>query len=233
MKRTVSILTVGAACLALGAFTAGASTIVGKVTYGGAPPAQKTITVTKDKEICGREAHPDETLVVNPDKGIANVVVYIKEAPNAPKMAVPATPPQLDQRSCKFHPHIQIIPAGGTLEILNNDGILHNIHTYPKNNPPVNQAQPKFKKVMPIKFEKPDTVRLACDVHTWMNGWLVVAPHAWYSLTGPDGSFKMENVAPGSYTLSYWQETLGVQTAQVTVPATGEVKADLTFPPKK
>jgi plastocyanin len=233
MKRTMSRLAAAAACLLLGALPALAGNIVGKVTYGGAPPPQKPITVTKDKEVCGKENHADESLVVAADKGIANVVVYIKDAPNAPKMALPAKNPELDQRSCKFHPHVQIIPAGATMDVLNNDGILHNLHTYPKNNTPVNQAQPKFKKVMPIKFDKPDTVRLSCDVHTWMNGWLVVAPHAWYTLTGPDGSFKMENVAPGNYTVSYWQETLGVQTAQVTVPASGDVKADLTFPEKK
>jgi plastocyanin len=233
MKRIRNTVAFGVACLALATFPGLAGNIVGKVTYGGAPPPQKTITVTKDKEICSKESHMDEALVVAPDKAIANVVVFIKDAPNAPKMAAPTPNPQLDQRSCKFHPHVQIIPAGGTLEVLNNDGILHNIHTYPKHNPPVNQAQPKFKKVMPIKFEQPDTVRLSCDVHTWMNGWLVVAPHAWYTLSKPDGTFKMENVAPGNYTLSYWQETLGMQTAQVTVPATGDVKADITFPAKK
>ena len=233
MKRIVNILAASLACLALGALPVLAGNIAGKVTYGGTPPPQKPLTVTKDKEVCGREAHADESLVVAPDKGIANVVIYIQDAPSAPKMAVPATNPQLDQRSCKFHPHVQIIPAGGTLDVLNNDGILHNLHTYPKNNPPVNQAQPKFKKVMPLKFQKPDTIRIACDVHTWMNGWLVVAPHAWYALSKPDGTFTMGNVAPGTYTLSYWQETLGVQTAQVTVPATGDAKADLTFPAKK
>jgi plastocyanin len=170
---------------------------------------------------------------VAPDKGLANVVVHIQDAPNAPKMPAPASNPQLDQRSCRFHPHVQIVPAGGTLEVLNNDGILHNLHTYPKNNPPVNQAQPKFRKVMPLKFEKPDVIRLSCDVHTWMNGWLVVAGHAWHGLSGPGGSFKIENVAPGTYTLSYWQETLGVQTTRVTVPATGDARADFTFPAKK
>ena len=90
MKRTVNVLLVGAACLALGALPSLAGNIVGKVSYGGTPPPQKSITVTKDKDVCGREAHPDETLVLAPDKGIANVVVYIKDAPNAPKMALPA-----------------------------------------------------------------------------------------------------------------------------------------------
>jgi len=233
MKRIASLVSAGCACAALGMVPARAGSIVGKVTYAGPAPAPKTITVTKDKDVCSREPHPDETLVVAADKGLANVVVYIKDAPAAPKMAIPAKNPELDQRSCKFHPHVQIIPAGSTMDVLNNDGILHNIHTYPKNNTPVNQAQPKFKTRMSLKFDKPDTVKLTCDVHTWMNGWLIVAPHAWYTVSGPDGTFKLDNVAPGTYTLSYWQETLGSQTAQVTVPATGEAKADFAYPAKK
>jgi len=233
MKRIASLVVAGCACAALGMVPARAGSIVGKVTYAGPAPAPKTITVTKDKDVCSREPHPDETLVVAADKGLANVVVYIKDAPAAPKMAIPAKNPELDQRSCKFHPHVQIIPAGSTMDVLNNDGILHNIHTYPKNNTPVNQAQPKFKTRMSLKFDKPDTVKLTCDVHTWMNGWLIVAPHAWYTVSGSDGTFKLDNVAPGTYTLSYWQETLGSQTAQVTVPATGEAKADFAYPAKK
>jgi len=233
MKRIASRIPLGAACLALAALPALAGNIIGKVTYAGAAPPPKPLTMTKDKEVCSREQHFDEGLVVAPDKGLANVVVNIKDAQNAPKMVLPPKNPQLDQRSCKFHPHVQIIPAGGTLEVLNNDGILHNIHTYPKNNQPVNQAQPKFKKVMPVKFEKPDTVRLACDVHTWMSGWVIVAPNAWYTVSAPDGTFKIENVPAGTYTLSYWQETLGAQTAQVTVPGTGDAKADFAFPAKK
>jgi len=233
MKRIGTLGIVALICASLAAVPALAGNIVGKVTYAGTAPAPKTIPITKDKEVCSREPHVDESLVVASDKGLANVVVYIKDAPNAPKMAVPAKAPELDQKSCKFHPHIQIIPAGGTLEVLNNDGILHNIHTYPKNNPPVNQAQPKFKTKMPIKFEKPDTIRLSCDVHTWMNGWLIVAPNAWYTVSSPDGTYKIENVAPGTYTVSFWQETLGTQTAQVTVAASGDAKADLAFPAKK
>jgi plastocyanin len=233
MKRIGTLGIVALICASLAAVPALAGNVVGKVTYAGTAPAPKPIPITKDKEVCSREPHVDETLVVAADKGLANVVVYIKDAPNAPKMAVPAKAPELDQKSCKFHPHIQIIAAGSTLDVLNNDGILHNIHTYPKNNPPINQAQPKFKTKMPIKFDKPDTIRLSCDVHTWMNGWLIVAPNAWYTVSAPDGTFKIENVAPGTYTVSFWQETLGTQTAQVTVAASGDAKADLTFPAKK
>ena len=230
MKRIGTLGIVALVCASLAAVPALAGNIVGKVTYAGTAPAPKPIAITKDKEVCSREPHMDESLVVAADKGLANVVVYIKDAPNAPKMAVPAKAPELDQKSCKFHPHIQIIPAGGTLEVLNNDGTIAAGSTVTVR---VNQAQPKFKTKMPIKFEKPDTIRLSCDVHTWMNGWLIVAPNAWYTVSNPDGTFKIENVAPGTYTVSFWQETLGTQTAQVTVAASGDAKADLAFPAKK
>jgi plastocyanin len=233
MKELGRAIVAGVAAFSLATGSAAAGNILGKVTYAGNAPAPKAISITKDKEACSREPHFDESLIVGSDKSLANVVVSVVDPKGAPKMAMPAKAPQLDQRSCKFHPHVQILPAGGTLEILNNDGILHNIHTYPKNNAPVNKAQPKFKKVMPLSFEKPDVVKLTCDVHTWMSGWLIVAGHAWYGLSGTDGSFKIDNVPPGTYTLSYWHETLGTQTAQVTVPATGDAKADFVFPAKK
>ena len=87
MKRYGSILVTALACCAVGLFPAWAGNVVGKITYGGTAPAPKPIAMTKDKEVCSREQHFDESLVVAADKGIANVVVYIKDAPNAPKMA--------------------------------------------------------------------------------------------------------------------------------------------------
>jgi hypothetical protein len=209
MKSHANVLAAGVACLALGVLPVSAGDIIGKVTYGGHPPPGKSITITRDPDICSREPQVDESLVVGPGKGLANVVVYIQDGPGAPAMPSPTPGPQLDQRSCRFRPHVLIVPAGGTLDVLNNDGVLHNLHTYPKNNPPVNRAQPKYRKVLPLTFEKPDFIRLACDVHPWMSGWLVVAPHAWYALTGIDGTFKIDRVAPGDYTLTYWQEILG------------------------
>jgi hypothetical protein len=118
------------------------------------------------------------------------------------------------------------------MDIINSDGILHNIHTYPKNNPAINKAQPKFKKVMNEKFDKPDVVQIKCDVHTWMTGWVVVAGHPYYALSDATGGFKIADVPAGTYTVEYWHEKLGKQTKSITVPATGPVTADLEFPAK-
>ena len=137
--------------------------------------------------------------------------------------------PQLDQRGCWFYPHVQIVPAGADMEILNSDGILHNIHTYPEKNKPVNMAQPKFRKVLKTSFAEPDIVRVSCDVHNWMNAWIVVAKHPYYVVTSEDGSYELDGVPPGTYTLSAWHETLGTQTQSVTVEKDGTAEANLTF----
>jgi plastocyanin len=227
--RTTAVLAPVLAALALGHVFAG--DIVGKVKYAGNAPAPAKIQVTKDQAVCGKAEHIDETLLVAPDKGVKNVVVNIAD-PKDNKKYTSTQKPTLDQNGCKFVPHVDIVPAGQEVNIINSDGILHNIHTFPKNNTPFNKAQPKFKKEMPATFEKPDLIQIKCDVHSWMSGWIVVAGHAYYALSDTSGNFKIEGVPAGSYTLEYWHEKLGKQSKQVTVPPTGSVTADLEYAAK-
>ena len=227
--RTKAVTALAATALTLGPALAG--DIVGKVKYAGTAPAPAKIQVTKDQAVCGKAEHIDETLLVGPDKGVKNVVVNISD-PRDGKKYVPAAKPSLDQNGCKFVPHVDIVPAGQEVTIVNSDGILHNIHTFPKNNTPFNKAQPKFKKEMPATFEKPDIIQIKCDVHSWMAGWIVVAGHAYYALTDASGNFKIDGVPAGTYTLEYWHEKLGKQSKSVTVPATGSVTADFEYAAK-
>jgi plastocyanin len=206
--------------------------IVGKVKYAGTAPAPKKLPVTKDQAVCGKVEHIEETLLVGADKGIKNVVVKVADPKDGKKAAAPAKNPAIDQNGCRFVPRVQIIPAGVMVDIINSDGILHNIHTWSKDNTPFNKAQPKFKKVMNEKFEKPEIFRISCDVHSWMSGWLVVAAHPYYALTSAEGAFTISDVPAGTYTLEYWHEKLGKQTKQVTVPATGSVTADFEYAAK-
>src|SRR3989441_8488004 len=186
IRTTVLVFPLMAA-LAFGPASAG--DIVGKVKYAGTAPAPAKIQVTKDQAVCGKVEHSDESLLVGPDKGVKNVVVNIAD-PKDDKKYSTAQKPSLDQNGCKFVPHIDIVPAGQEVDVINSDGILHNIHTFPKNNPPFNKAQPKFKKTMPAVFEKPDIVQIKCDVHSWMNGWIVVAGSASSSPTHPPGNIQ-------------------------------------------
>src|SRR5437879_1463035 len=119
-------------------------TLSGTVTYDGTPPAAAKIEVTKDPEVCGKESKEkaNPVLLVGPGGGIANVVVTVK-ATKGKKLEVPATNPVFDQKTCEFHPHVLVFPAGSTIYVINSDRILHNIHNTSTVNPPQNPAQQK------------------------------------------------------------------------------------------
>ncbi|HEU4403133.1 MAG TPA: DUF2012 domain-containing protein, partial [Candidatus Polarisedimenticolia bacterium] len=169
-----------------------------------------------------------ESLLVGKDGGLRNAVVSIGPL-RAGKPFPPGEKPAIDQHGCWFIPHVQVVPAGVSMDIVNSDGILHNIHTFPKNNAPINMAQPKFKKVMTHTFETPDIVRVVCDVHSWMKAWIIVAAHPYYAVTGEDGSFALQDVPPGTYTVTVWHETLGTKQQTVTVTAGATVEAAFAF----
>src|SRR2546426_12378164 len=207
-------LVAGVAVVAHGPGPAGAQgggTIEAAVTYA-VFCLKKKLKVNKDTEKCGTEA-VIEKLVVGANKGLANAVVSVPGAKGAPK-AMKVT---IDQHGCKFVPHV-VAMTPGEVELKNSDDILHNIHTYSTANPSINKAQPKFKKVMTEKLEKPEYVKLTCDVHSWMLGWVAVTPGP-AAVTDANGVAKLENVPPGKQTVEVWHETLGKQTKDVEVKA--------------
>jgi plastocyanin len=213
---------------AVGGTTAGE--IVGKVRYAGPAPKPETVNITKDQAVCAKTPQVESSLLVNADKGVKNVVVKVTDPKDGKKMTAPAQNATVDQNGCKFNPRVTIAAAGAPVDILNSDGILHNIHTWPGKNKPFNKAQPKFRKKMTETFPEPDVIRITCDVHSWMTGYLIVAGHPYYGLSDEGGSFKITDVPAGTYTLDYWHEKLGTKTAQVTVPASGSVTADFEYP---
>jgi plastocyanin len=218
MRKTFVALTamalVGSAVmLAVGPRLAGAQgggIVEVEVKYNGAPQVEK-LKVNKDVEKCGQET-TIEKVVVGSNKGLANVVA---SAPNA--KGAKAVKGVVDQKGCKFSPHVTVMTPG-EVEIKNSDDILHNIHTYSTANPAINKAQPKFKKTMTEKFDKPEVIKLTCDVHSWMLGWLAVVPGV-AAVTDTNGVAKLENVPAGKQKIEVWHETLGKQEKDVEVKA--------------
>lgn len=205
----------------------GVGSIFGKVKFGGVRAMiVRKVPVTKDKEVCGVSVE-DESLVVGKEDGLRWVVVSLAGMPakghSLEREVV------LDQKGCHFQPHVVIVGIGHELKILNPDGILHNFHAYSKINPPINIAQPKFKKVIRVKFENAETFRAGCDVHNWMSGWIVVAEHPFYAVTGGNGEFRIENIPAGKYRLKLWHETLGEKYLDVEVEAGKETKVDFKW----
>lgn len=206
-------------------------TITGTVKFAGAPPARKEIQVTKDKEICGKETHLSWDLIVGPNKGIENAVVSLMDVKKGKKWTI--TKVTLDQNGCVYKPHVAVVPTGATVDILNSDGILHNIHTYSTANPPFNKAQPKFKKVLTAEFNKPETIKVTCDAHGWMLGWMIVSDQPYVAVTDEKGDFTLKDVPPGHYKLEVWHETLGKKVEDVAVKSKEETRLHIELAKKK
>jgi plastocyanin len=200
--------------------TAATGSIGGTVRFAGDPPPPQVQSNTKDTAKCGTEIR-SEDLLVGQDKGIEYVVLRLEGAEGP--LATPAKNPEMDQRGCRFTPRVVVVPAGGSLDFLNSDGILHNVRTTATRNPSINKAQPGFRKRMTERFQHPEIVKVSCDAHPWMTGWIVVTDHPYVAVTDERGAFRLAGVPPGSYTLSLWHETLGEQRQEVTVRA-GEEK---------
>ena len=188
----------------------GGGTVEVDVKYNGAPQVEK-LQVNQDTEKCGTEASI-EKVVVGGNKGLANAVASAPGAKGASKAKA-----VVDQHGCKFVPHV-VLMTPGEIEIKNSDDILHNIHTYSTANPSINKAQPKFKKTMTEKLDKPEFVKITCDVHSWMLGWVAVVPGV-AAVTDKDGVAKLENVPAGKQKIEVWHETLGKQEKEVDVKA--------------
>lgn len=243
MKRfhRIAAFALGAIVASVGPALAGAGyqaisvtnggTITGTVDYVGVPPKPELIDITKDKSVCGKEPHYDESLVVGKDGGIANAVVFIaditKGAPAKPKTVT------FDQKGCMYEPHVLAFNAGSTIRILNSDGILHNIHTYSKINRPINYAQPGFRKTMDVTIKHPELIKVTCDAHGWMEGWWYAFGNPYYARTGDKGEFTIKDVPPGSYTLAVWQEKLGRKTEKITVKAGQTTTVNFKLGPEK
>ena len=216
MRRTltagtaIALMTGAAMWFVTGAGAQGGGTIEADVKYNGAAQVEK-LKVNKDTEKCGTEALI-EKVVVGGNKGLANAVVSVPGAKGATKAKA-----VLDQHGCKFVPHV-VVMQPGELEIKNSDDILHNLHTYSTANPSINKAQPKFKKTMTEKLEKPEFVKITCDVHSWMLGWVAVVPGL-AGVTDKDGVTRIENVPAGKQKIEVWHETLGKQEKDVDVKA--------------
>jgi plastocyanin len=193
----------------------GGGTVEVDVKYNGAPQVEK-LKVNKDTEKCGNEA-TIEKVVVGGNKGLANAVASAPGAKGASKAKA-----VVDQHGCKFVPHV-VVMQPGEIEIKNSDDILHNIHTYSTANPSINKAQPKFKKTMTEKLDKPEFVKITCDVHSWMLGWVAVVPGV-AAVTDKDGVAKLENVPAGKQKIEVWHETLGKQEKEVDVKAGATTK---------
>jgi plastocyanin len=207
-----------AGSLAWGGFTL-AGDLTGSVLYSGKLPERPKVPVTIDQYICGKDKDAED-LVLGPRHGVQNAVVWLENPPAGAKWPAQRAKVEMDQKGCVFVPRVVVVPVGGTVDFLNSDRLLHNLHSVSKDNPSFNRTQP-HNRTVPITFTKPEVVTVTCDLHSWMKSWVVVAEHPFYAVTDAAGAYRIANVPPGKYRLRMWQEALGESARDVVVGPQG------------
>ena len=213
---------------------AGSGSVKGVVKFSGTAPAREKIKMDADP-VCQQqhaEAVYSEAVVVNDNGTLRNVFVYVKEGVSGSYPA-PSAPVVLNQKGCQYSPHVAGIQVNQLFEVVNSDGTLHNINAKPAQNKPFNVAQPVQGMKTTKSFATPEVmVKFKCNVHPWMNAYLGVLTHPFFSVSSADGSFTINGLPAGTYTLEAWHETYGTQTQQVTVAEGQTQSVDFTFSPQ-
>jgi len=247
MKKTMLPVLVIVAGLSALLFATGArsleqapagGTVSGFVGFTGAFPERERIRINRDQAVCGAAQYSEDFVVSEDTKGLKNVIVSIAgidKGKRAPSGAVAS----INQKKCQYVPHVQAALAGTTLEIFNEDGILHNVHAYTtgptgeieEKKTFFNKAHPKFLEKLTQRLRRPGIYYFQCDVHSHMSAYIAVFDHAYYAMTDENGRYTIENVPVGSYKVQVWHEGLGAIEKDVTVVAGETAEVNLEIAP--
>ena len=203
-------------------------TIVGTVQFKGTPPRNLVSGVGSDA-YCSRH-NPngiESQRVIVKDGKLLNVVVYVKKGKGLKglKFVTPKDPEVLDQKGCRYRPHIIALRAGQPLKIKTSDTTAHNIHILPRKNPEQN-----ISNSGEVVFNIPEVgVVIKCDVHPWMKAYVHVFKHPFFDVTKVSGKFELKGVPEGEYTIAAWHERLGKKEVKVKVEAGMETSVNFIF----
>src|SRR5579862_161599 len=213
---------------------AGEGKITGTVKLDGTAPHMRGIDMSKDpycvKANSASPAHM-ETVVVGQGNGLENVVLYLDGWSGTAQTETSV--PVFDQKNCMYSPHVLALDTNQQFKVVTSDQTAHNIHPLP--NPMINvgwnQSQPPGAPPVEKAWKNTEVIPVQCNIHPWMHGWFVVVKGP-YATTGDDGSFTINNVPPGNYTVKAWHEPDETQTQKVTVAAGQSATANFTFKAK-
>ena len=206
------------------------ASIAGKITLNGQPSSVEKVDMSADPN-CAQSASTsptEEKVVVGNGNALENVVVYVSDgAP--PEQAAPSQVVPVTQRGCRYSPHIVVAEVNQKFDFINNDSTAHTIHSLGKANPEWNGFQAPGAPPVERKFANEEFMPVICGIHPWMRGYLVVLRTSHFAVTDADGSFKLNDLPPGKYTITAWQETYGTQTREITLPGSDAAPVDFVF----
>jgi plastocyanin len=187
----------------------GTATIHGQVFFDAPAPEMKVVS---PPDFWTKVT--DQSVLVNSNGTLKNVMVYLKDAPAGEGGGPPVV---LDQHDAQYVPHVIVLQVGQPLMVRNSDEHMHNVHINSTVNPQQNFAMMDPGGHDPITFLAPEIFEIKCDVHPWMVCEVGVFDHPWFAVTGDDGSFVLKNVPAGTYTLVARHERYGELSQSVTV----------------
>ena len=183
-------------------------TVSGTVKWSGAVPHSIDFPITKDPQVCDPDSKKTtdlERLIIGPDGGVANTVVYLKNVATGKAMDLPEQRRHLDQKKCHYIPHILLVPVNDKLDMRSSDATLHTIHM--DGAATFNLPFPFPDRVNSRAMSTPGLVNLRCNGgHVWMNAEMFVVNHPYYAVTDESGHFKFTDVPPGTYQIVAWHE---------------------------
>ena len=188
-------------------------TISGAITMKD-PPLPSTLATNADQAVCG-ETVPNEEIVATDVGQVADAVIRVTGVPWPD--GVPS--PKIDNIGCRFVPHVQIAPTRSQLLVTSQDETLHSTHAYDdRNRTDFNIAMPFSGMNVTRPLRRPGVMRVQCDSHPWMQGWIVVSNDIG-AVSAVDGMFTIGDVPAGTHEVTVWHESLGAQPQTVTVTA--------------
>jgi hypothetical protein len=246
MKKT-QLISVISASLILGSSVAMAApykvvdvadgaSITGKVSFSGDDPAPKIFTISKDPEVCGTGNRKIDFVKVN-NGALNDVVVYLEKVGEGKAFDDSQATGAVNQKGCAFDPFIQIMQNDQPFVATNSDTVSHNIHTYEilgrAKKTVFNISQPdKGEVTKTIKLKRGTAMKVECDQHDFMHGFVFVAKNPYYALVAEDGTYRIDGVPAGNYKIKAWHGTLKEQKGSVEVSAGGSAEVDFEFKAK-
>lgn len=210
---------------------ANAGTISGTIHFTGKAPKRIPIDMGQDPVCSLSPTNLTEQYVVDKD-GLENVFVYIKSGLGDKAYGPPSTPVVMDQKGCRFVPHVIGVLVGQPVTFTNSDATMHNVHMVPTvgTNQSVDISEAPNSQGERRRFSSAELmIPVRCNNHPWMQGFINVAANPFFAVSADGGHFTIKGLPPGTYTIVADHEVLGEQTATVTVGAKQTVTQDFSF----
>ncbi len=202
--------------------------VEGQVLFAGTEIPQGTkVENTTDPDNCGK-VHSLENIIVSRDSlGIQNAIVTFADVALPDGYKPPASRLVLDNRQCRFEPHVAVLTVGSTIEAVSSDPFYHSVHLYGLKQLNVSLHTSKSRLIELPK--RPGFLIVKCDVHGWMQAYIRVDPHPFHAVTDADGRFRIEGVPKGTHVLEVWHEHFGFQKHTVMVEPNTTFQSTITF----